>query len=546
VDRLEAAPREPLLERRVLVWTLAFVAALTALRIVGLFLSPVELYPEEAQYWVWSRHLDFGYFSKPPMIAWLIRAATTLGGDREAFVRLLAPVSHAIAALALQRACARLYGGWTGFWAAALYSLAPGVQLSAAVVATDAPLMAFCALALWAYAAWLTAPRATARVRWAALLGLWIGLAGLSKYAVLYLVIGLVLHAVLISSVRRRWRPIEVLAMVGVALLALAPNLIWNGAHGFQTVAHTAADAAWQPEPGAAAAHHLAAHAHHGLTFDPRQAPGFLLSQLGVFGPIPFIALVVGLVLWVRRPSGEHADRMLLTLTLPALVIILVESLVARANANWAAIAYVPGAALTAAWVVRWRAWRTLSAAVATQGAMVVLFFAAGVSPALANKVGLANSFKRARGWEAVAALVDAQVAKLETAKVGPLSSIAIDDRFTYNALAYYRRQAMARDATPMRMWVREARPHNEAETAAPLTQGPQGQRVLFVDVSEAGRKDSALYRNEAMRDFRSVEVLGAWRVWTDPKHAREVVIFLGHDFHRRPRDPRTGLPVPL
>ncbi|MGC1301267.1 MAG: 4-amino-4-deoxy-L-arabinose transferase, partial [Caulobacteraceae bacterium] len=270
----------------------------------------------------------------------------------------------------------------------------------------------------------------------------------------------------------------------------------------------------------------------------PRQAPGFLLSQLGVFGPIPFVALVVGVVLWVRRRPEERADRMLLILTLPALVIILFESLVARANANWAAIAYVPGAALTAAWLVRWQAWRVLGATMATQGAIVVVFFAAGVSPALANRVGLANSFKRARGWEAVAALVDAQAAR-----VGPVSSIAVDDRFTYNALAYYRRNAMAEDATPTRMWVREARPHNEAETAAPLT---TGQRVLFVDISDAGRKDSALYRNEAMRDFGSAQVLGAWRVWTDPKHPREVVIFLGRDFHRRPRDPHTGLPVPL
>ena len=539
LDRLEAAPREPLLERRVLLWTLAFVGALTAIRVIGLFLSPVELYPEEAQYWLWSRHLDFGYFSKPPMIAWLIRASTTLGGDREAFVRLLAPLSHAVAAIALQRACARLYGGWTGFWAAVLYSLMPGVQLSAAVVATDAPLMAFCALAVWAYSAWLTAPRASARVRWAAMLGVAIGLAGLSKYAVIYLVLGLALHAGLISSVRRRWRPIEVAATVGLALLVLSPNLIWNAAHGFQTLSHTAADAAWQPEPGAKAAHVAAtAHGGHGHKFDPRQAPGFVLSQLGVFGPIPFVALVVGVVLWVRRRPEERADRMLLLLTLPALVLILFESLVARANANWAAVAYVPGAALTAAWLVRWRAWRTLSAVLVSQGAIVALFFAAGTSPALANKVGLANSFKRARGWEAVAALVDAQASR-----IGPVDSIAVDDRFTFNALAYYRRRATADAATPLQMWVRENRPHNEAETVAPLR---QGGRVLFVDISDSARADAAKYRNEAMRDFGSVQVLGAWKVWTDPKHPREVFIFIGNDFHPRPRDPHTGLPIPV
>ncbi|MBC7667769.1 MAG: 4-amino-4-deoxy-L-arabinose transferase, partial [Gemmatimonadaceae bacterium] len=50
--------------------TLVLVGVLTILRVVALFTTPLELYPDEAQYWLWSRHLDFGYFSKPPMIAW--------------------------------------------------------------------------------------------------------------------------------------------------------------------------------------------------------------------------------------------------------------------------------------------------------------------------------------------------------------------------------------------------------------------------------------------------------------------------------------------
>ena len=63
-------------------WRLALwlVAALTILRLAVLFITPLELYPDEAQYWLWSRTLDFGYFSKPPMIAWLIAATTRLGG----------------------------------------------------------------------------------------------------------------------------------------------------------------------------------------------------------------------------------------------------------------------------------------------------------------------------------------------------------------------------------------------------------------------------------------------------------------------------------
>ena len=518
------------------VWTLVVVGLITAVRVAGLFASPVELYPEEAQYWLWSRHLAFGYFSKPPMIAWAIAAATHFGGS-EGFVRLAAPLAHGVAALAIARAGRRLYDDWTGFWAAVLYSLAPGVQLSAAVIATDCLVIAFSALALWSYAGWLTSEGARARLGWAAALGLSLGLGALAKYAIVYIALGLGLHAALSPVVRRRWRGVEVALVAGLALLALSPNLAWNLAHGFQTVAHTAHSADWgTARPGRSG--HPKPHAS---LISARAAPGFLLAQLGVFGPVPFLVLLVGVALALRRGKGQAArwpaDGALGALAAPALVLILLESLIARANANWAAVAYVPASLLVAAWLLRWRAtswlaglWLTL--AVASEGALMAVFLAAAASPALADRMGMANSFKRARGWEAVEALVSAQARGLGASS---LSAIAVDDRFTFNALSYYGRQGRPPGAPALTMWVREIRPNNEAEAVSPLQ---DGRRVLFVDIGGA-------YRQEAMRDFVQVRPLGAWKIWTDPRHFREVFMFLGQDYRRRPRDPHTGLPVP-
>jgi 4-amino-4-deoxy-L-arabinose transferase-like glycosyltransferase len=56
---------------------------------------------DEAQYWTWSRALDFGYFSKPPMIAWVIRGASALCGDGEACVRSASPVLYTAASIML-------------------------------------------------------------------------------------------------------------------------------------------------------------------------------------------------------------------------------------------------------------------------------------------------------------------------------------------------------------------------------------------------------------------------------------------------------------
>ena len=102
-------------------------AGITLARMVALFRSPLELYPDEAQYWLWSRALDFGYYSKPPMIAWAIWATTHLGGDAEAFVRLSAPLFQAGATLTVFAIGRKLYGGPAAMAAAALYALMPAV-----------------------------------------------------------------------------------------------------------------------------------------------------------------------------------------------------------------------------------------------------------------------------------------------------------------------------------------------------------------------------------------------------------------------------------
>src|SRR3954451_9678719 len=88
-------------------------AALTLARLIAVFRTPLELYPDEAQYWLWSRALAFGYYSKPPLIAWAIRATTAFGGDAEAWVRLPAVLSQGAATLTVFWIGRRLYGSRT-------------------------------------------------------------------------------------------------------------------------------------------------------------------------------------------------------------------------------------------------------------------------------------------------------------------------------------------------------------------------------------------------------------------------------------------------
>ncbi|HEX4098641.1 MAG TPA: glycosyltransferase family 39 protein, partial [Caulobacteraceae bacterium] len=193
--------KEPDADLRAAVW---LVVGLTLLRLIALFRTPLELYPDEAQYWLWSRTLAFGYYSKPPIIAWAIWASTTFGGDAAPWVRLPAVLFQAGAALLAFAVGRKLYGSRIGLVGAALYALAPGIQLSATVVATDAPLLFFVGLSLLAYVA-LQGADGRRRLWLAAGLGAALALAFLSKYAAVYALIGIGLHLALSGPARRGW-----------------------------------------------------------------------------------------------------------------------------------------------------------------------------------------------------------------------------------------------------------------------------------------------------------------------------------------------------
>lgn len=508
--------------------TLILVLVVTILRVALLFLSKLELYPDEAQYWVWSRHLAFGYFSKPPMIAWLIRLTTAIGGNGEAWIRLSAPLLHGGAALALARGARRLYGERAGFWAALFYTLMPGVQLSSAVVATDAPLMLFLSLAVWAYAAFSTEPTVKARRAAALAMGLALGAAFLTKYAALYIVGGIALHAAVSAEARRRWDGRAILACLGAGLLLAAPNLLWNAAHHFQTVAHTAENADLSSEGGMKA------------LFGPRGPFGFLLGQFGVFGPIPFAILIAGTGLAIRRKAPAE-DALLLCLAAPALTIVFLESIAARANANWAGAAYAPGAILVAGLVERWRARRLLLWGVSIQTLIAVGFVAALAVPGLADALGAGNAFKRARGWKEATANVVAAARSANAQRA--LSAVAVDDRFLFNALAYYGRDDHGRPAgalpAPLKAWVHLAKAENQAEAEAPLG-AESGRRVLAVSAN-------APYLTAFRADFGRIEDATPPSITTrlDKKHDRRLDLFIGEAFAPQPRAAVTGRPTP-
>jgi 4-amino-4-deoxy-L-arabinose transferase-like glycosyltransferase len=257
----------------------------------------------------------------------------------------------------------------------------------------------------------------------------------------------------------------------------------------------------------------------------------FLGSQLGVFGPIPFVVLGIGAGLALVRRRVSQADLLLLCFALPPLLIVTAQAFISRANANWSGAGYLAGAILVAAWLVRWRARRWLITALVTQAAIAAFFLASVISPAVADRAGLANGLKRARGWDEITRLI------LDRAEVEPgLTAIAVNNRFLFYSIAYYGRDRLGVTVPPLASWLLMEGPRNQAETASPLTPAI-GRRVLMV-AYEGWR------RPEMQADFATTSGLEIGSVRLDARHKRRVEMFVGQGFAPRPRDRLSGLPA--
>ena len=307
--------------------------AVTAARLLWMALGKADLYPDEAQYWWWSLHPAFGYYSKPPLVAWLIALTTTAFGDSELAVRLAAPLLHFATALVVFALARRLYDARVAMWSAVIYATLPGVSASAIIISTDAPLLLCWTLALVA----LVRAREDGGAKWWAAVGVAAGFGLLAKYAMAYWLVSALLYLVAFRDERRHLRPF--LGAAALALLIYSPNFAWNFAHGFASYHHTADNASF-----------------HGPLFHPGHLLQFLGSQFGVFGPLLFAALIAIVVL-ARSALADRRAQFLAFFALPTLAMMLVVSTLSRAEPNWAAPTYVSATVLVVAWLMA-HGWR--------------------------------------------------------------------------------------------------------------------------------------------------------------------------------------------
>ncbi|KAF0118134.1 MAG: glycosyl transferase family 39 [Rhodospirillaceae bacterium] len=471
---------------------LAVAVTVTAWRLATLVAHPLNLSFDEAQYWIWAQTPAWGYFSKPPLIGWVIALTTHLCGEGEPCIRLGAPLAYFVGSLALYEVGRRLYTPVVGFWSAVLFLTLPGVAFSAMIISVDPFLLMFWSLGL----AVLVRALAEKHLGWWGVLGVILGLGLLAKYAMLFFMVSLLLY--LAWSPARSVRTAGPWLAMAVAGVFLAPNLVWNVANGFVTVKHTGANAHWDT----------------GTLLHPLAGIAFIGAQWAVFGPVPMTVLV-----WLlgrgRRLLGEDANaRLLVSFILPVLAVMSGEAFLSRAHANWGASAFVPATVLVVAWLVRLnKAWLLRVTLAVHLAAAAVLYTLDQTAVAVGYPLtARSDPFKRVRGFDAVGRAVGRLRAD------HPGVALLFDSRKVLAPVVYYARP-VAFDAV---LWNDSGTVNNHFEMVTDI------RRAIghtFLLVTEQPTADHVAHA------FARTELVAVLRVPVHADFTREIRIFRCESF---------------
>ncbi|HIP47304.1 MAG TPA: phospholipid carrier-dependent glycosyltransferase, partial [Campylobacterales bacterium] len=117
-------------------------------RLIVLLNAPYDLYLDEAYYFNWAQNVDWGYYSKPPMLSWLIYLTTSLFGDGQVAIKIGSMILYPITTYVIYLIGLELFDKKVAFYSALIFFTLPSVWMSSMIISTDVVLLLFWSLAL--------------------------------------------------------------------------------------------------------------------------------------------------------------------------------------------------------------------------------------------------------------------------------------------------------------------------------------------------------------------------------------------------------------
>lgn len=336
---------------RPVVWAILIIIFTTFARIWFLGTGQLNLVQDEAQYWDWTRHMQLTYYSKGPLIAWIISTFTSIFGDTEFGVRFGSVTGSFLTQIVIFWGMAKLWKKpAAAVWTLVIFNSMPVFLALGILMTTDNPFILSWSCALFAlYSASIAHPPGIdrdsneSRTKPFVFIALFLGIGILAKYTMLGFV-GLSVMYGLVLMRRERlprgfWRKLFISLGSGV-FLGFLPTLIWNMQNDFVGYKHVlyligaSGDKATQ------------------LIRLDRVLP-FVGEQVGMATPwwiaFMFIGSIVALgYLFSGRTSNRlglnnRQSALLSVFFLPVWLFFFMWSFHAKVLGNWAVISYVSG-----------------------------------------------------------------------------------------------------------------------------------------------------------------------------------------------------------
>ena len=279
------------------------------------FITQLQIIPDEAYYWLWSKNLALSYRDKGPLVAWTIALGTKLFGDTSFGIRVFAVLLGSGTSWLIFSLARRLYDLRTALWCGALVTFIPLFAAESILMTIDP--LSICSWA-WAMNVFWTALE-SAKLRHWVFLGVIIGLGFLAKFTNGVQLMCIALFLCWSQPHRRFLISRQAFAMCAVFVATISPLLFWNYQNGWVHVG--------------------ALHSRSGVDSSFHIHPGEFLKFVGgecaVFSPLLAVGLVIAALGLLWKQHGDLRTRFLLCQFLPLTGIFFFFSLNKAGKENW-------------------------------------------------------------------------------------------------------------------------------------------------------------------------------------------------------------------
>lgn len=321
-----------------------------------LTIGQAELTNDEAQYALYGYYLDWSYFDHPPLSGWL-NALILPFSDSDFALRLWPVFLAALTSFLLYGFTRELFADespWLGTIAVLLYQASIISQLLGLAMLPDTPLIPVAIAAVWLLYKVLNGEQSHLWIY----IGILFGLAGLSKYTAVTLVITAILAIFIFNGQKQlttRWPWIAIV----FAAIVITPVVYWNMQHDWISIKyqldHGAPDKSWLIKNA------LISQA----------------TQLIAYSPLVFIAGYASIFSAFKNGITSN-EKFVLAFALPVLILFAWMSGNEQTLPHWTALGWIALLPLIAKWLVHnWQhTWiKTLTT--------VSLLYSLGISVAL-------------------------------------------------------------------------------------------------------------------------------------------------------------------